>query len=81
MLSMNRILIFGSAALGILFVALGVFYLITPAESLPQYIPGYEPGSAHIHIKHGIGALILGLAFFAYAWFRGGPISHNISQK
>jgi len=38
-----------------------------------MYVPGYEMGSSVIHIKHGIGALLLGLAILAYAWFQTGP--------
>jgi hypothetical protein len=46
---------------------------LEPAGSLPTYAPGFEPGSTHIHFKHGLGTLILALALFALAWFKSGP--------
>jgi hypothetical protein len=72
---MNKTLIFGTVIAGVLLVVLAILYFSTPAGSLPSYIPGYEAGSSRIHLKHGIGSLVLGLALFAFAWFRGGPKS------
>lgn len=69
---MNKTLIFGPVIAGVLFLGLAILYFMTPAGSLPSYIAGYEAGSSHIHLKHGIGSLVLGLALFAYAWFRSG---------
>lgn len=60
---------------GILFVVLAGMYWITPAKSLPTFIPGYEAGVINKHFKHGIGALGLGLACFAFAWFQSGKKS------
>lgn len=59
--------------LGIAFIGLGIFYWMTPAGSLPTYFPGFELGSAHIHFKHGLASLILGLGLFAFAWFKSAP--------
>jgi hypothetical protein len=58
--------------LGIILIIVSIFYFITPAGSLPGFFPGHENGSSHIHFKHGIGALLLGLACMAYAWFQSG---------
>lgn len=58
--------------LGILCLCLAAYYWLTPAGSLPTYLPGYETGSAHVHFKHGLGMLILGFALFAFGWFRSG---------
>lgn len=58
-----------AVALGIILFIVAIVYLMTPAGSLPTYMPGFEVGSATIHIKHSIAAFILGLALFAYAWF------------
>jgi uncharacterized RDD family membrane protein YckC len=60
---------------GIVLVALAVVYFAVPAQSLPGFIPGYEAGNAQHHVKHGIAALLLGLAAFAFAWFQTGPSS------
>jgi hypothetical protein len=56
-------------------VALAVLYFAVPAHALPSFIPGHETGSTRHHIKHGLAALLLGLAAFAFAWFRTGPRS------
>jgi hypothetical protein len=59
--------------LGVVFLALAAFYWLTPAGSLPAFLPGFEAGSDHVHFKHGLGALILALALFAFAWFQSAP--------
>lgn len=70
---MNKAVIGAIVVVGVLFVVLAVIYWAIPAGSLPVYLPGFEVGSTHVHFKHGLGALILGLALFALAWFRSGP--------
>jgi hypothetical protein len=72
----KRILIVvSSIVIGIgLFSIAGVYWL-TPAGSLPGYFPGFEAGSLHIHFKHGVAALLLGLVLFAFAWFKSGEKS------
>ena len=35
-----------------------VMYYTTQAGSLPTFMPGYEAGSAHIHTKHAIIAVV-----------------------
>lgn len=61
--------------LGILLVIVAILYFALPASSLPHFIPGYEAGVAKHHIKHGIGALLLGLGAFALTWFQSGKKS------
>ena len=70
---MNKPIVWLGIIFGIGFIALAALYWITPAGALPIYVPGYEAGSAAIHVKHGIGALLLGLAILAYVWFQTGP--------
>ena len=70
---MNKTLIYLTVIIGILFIGFGVYYFMTPAGSLMTYVPGYETGVTTIHVKHGLGSIILGLALFAYAWFASGP--------
>jgi hypothetical protein len=70
---MNKPMIWVAALVGIVLLVLAVVYWIEPAGSLPAFLPGYEAGSPHIHFKHGLGALILALALFAFAWFQTGP--------
>ncbi len=59
--------------------ALAGYYWATPAGSLPSWLPGHVSGSSHIHTKHGIAALLVGLACLAYAWFAtGGKTSRAV---
>jgi hypothetical protein len=57
---------------GIAFVALGVYYWAEPAGSLASWIPGYEAGSGHHHVKHGLASFLLGVALLIFAWFQTG---------
>jgi len=63
--------------LGIIFIGIAVFYWITPAGSLPTYVPGFIAGSSTIHVKHGIASFILALILFVYAWFTSAPKESN----
>jgi len=62
---------------GIAFVVLGIAYWVEPAGSLPSWIPGYEAGSGHHHIKHGIASFLLGVALLIFAWFQTGDRSRS----
>jgi hypothetical protein len=55
--------------LAIAFLALGIYYLITPAGSLIHVLPGYAAGSSHKHAKHGLASIIVALGFGVLAWF------------
>ena len=68
----NRVLVVVCTILGLLLIAAAVVYWIEPAHSLPGFFPGHEAGSNHHHIKHGIAALVVGLALLALAWFASG---------
>jgi hypothetical protein len=70
---MNKFLMVGAVVLGIVFIVVGSMYFSTPAGSLPGFMPGFEAGSTHIHLKHAIGSLVIALGLFAFAWFQGGP--------
>ncbi len=74
---MNTLLTWGSIIGGVLFIIIAFVYISTPAGSLPVIMPGFEIGSAHIHYKHAIGSLIVGLALFAFAWFSSAPKKIN----
>jgi len=58
--------------LGAICLFLAIIYWIMPASALPAYLPGYDPALNAIHFKHGLAALILGLALFVFVWFRTG---------
>jgi len=70
---MRKTLAWAALILGVLFLVLAVVYWTVPASSLPTYLPGYEAGVAAVHFKHGLAALVLGLALFVYAWFTSVP--------
>jgi hypothetical protein len=58
--------------LGVVFLALAALYALTPAGSLPAFIPGYEAGSDHVHMTHALVSLIVALLLFVFAWFQRG---------
>jgi hypothetical protein len=69
----SRLLIALAIVLGVaLFVVAGV-YFAEPAKSLPSFFPGHSAGSTTHHIKHGIAAVVVGLALLVFAWFATGP--------
>jgi hypothetical protein len=59
--------------LGVVFLVVGLIYVVEPAGSLPSFFPGHEAGSSHHHAKHGIAAFVVALACFTFAWFQSGP--------
>jgi uncharacterized membrane protein HdeD (DUF308 family) len=69
----KRVLIFSAVAIGVLLIAIAVVYLAEPAKSLPSFFPGHSAGSTTHHVKHGIAAIVVALACFAFAWFQSGP--------
>ena len=72
-----RNLMLPAVLLGILLVVVAVVYFVTAAHSLPSFFPGHVSASSseatHHHTKHGIAALVVALACFAFAWFQSGP--------
>jgi len=65
------------AALGVLLIVVAIVYFVEPQHSLPSFFPGHssasDPEAGHHHTKHGIAALVVALACFAFAWFQSGP--------
>ncbi|HMD52275.1 MAG TPA: hypothetical protein VKG62_06115 [Solirubrobacteraceae bacterium] len=74
-----RRLVIPAVALGVLLIVVAVIYFVTPEHSLPSFFPGHSSATSseadHHHTKHGIAALIVALACFAFAWFQTGPKS------
>lgn len=66
-----------AVVLGVLLIVVAVIYFTTPEHSLPSFFPGHSSASSpeadHHHTKHGIAALVVALACFAFAWFASGP--------
>ena len=59
--------------LGLVLIVIAAIYFMMPADALPSFFPGHQAGSDHHHVKHGIAAFLVGLACFAFAWFKSGP--------
>ncbi len=74
---MNKLLVFLSVFFGILIVILALIYFLNPASALPKFIPGYQAGLMRHHYTHGVGALVLGLGAFVFAWFQSGKKSSH----
>ncbi len=69
----DRLLVVLAIVVGIVLIVISIVYFAEPARSLPSFFPGHQADSDHHHAKHGIAALLLGLACFVFAWFRSGP--------
>ena len=69
----DRLLVALAILAGIVLIVIAIVYWAEPAKSLPSFFPGHQAGSTHHHVKHGIAAFLVGLAAFAFAWFRSGP--------
>jgi hypothetical protein len=69
----DRLLVALAVVVGIILIVIAVVYWAEPADSLPSFFPGHQAGSDHHHVKHGIAAFLVGLACFAFAWFKSGP--------
>jgi hypothetical protein len=57
--------------LGLAFALVAILYWLVPAESLPDFFPGFESGSDRVHVKHGIAAAVAAVLMFAIAWYAG----------
>jgi cytochrome b561 len=68
-------LIIPAVIAGLVLIVIAVVYWTSTADGLPSFFPGHQAGSAHHHVKHGIAALLLGLACLVLAWFQTGPAS------
>jgi hypothetical protein len=68
-----RQLIIPAVLLGVVLIVVAVIYFVSTAGGLPGFFPGHQTGSSTHHVKHGIAALLRGLACFVFAWFQTGP--------
>jgi preprotein translocase subunit SecY len=61
------------AVIALLLVIVGIIYFAEPSRSLPSMIPGHLAATAadsgKNHPLRGAGCLVLGVIFFAAAWF------------
>ena len=57
--------------IAIICIIAAVMYFVMPAGQLPTFMPGYEAGSAHVHAKHAIIALVAAVVVFLIGWVLG----------
>ena len=66
-----------AVVLGIVLIIVAIIYFVDPgalaAVVLPGAVSAGDPEAGHHHTKHGIAALVVALACFAFAWFATGP--------
>jgi hypothetical protein len=68
-----RPLTYALIGLGVLCVAVAIYYFVTPAGSLPSFFPGHDAGSTHHHTKHGLAMLGVAVVCWIGAWMTTGP--------
>jgi hypothetical protein len=69
-----------AVVVGIALIAIAIVYWAEPAKSLPSFFPGHDAHSTTHHVKHGIASFAVGLAAFAFAWFRTGT-KQSVSSR
>ena len=57
--------------LAIICIVAAVMYFAMPAGQLPTFMPGFEAGSAHIHTKHAIIAVVAAVILAVIGWLVG----------
>lgn len=57
--------------LAIICIIAAVVYFVMPAGLLPTFMPGYEAGSGHVHVKHAVVAVVAAVVLFLIGWFTG----------
>jgi hypothetical protein len=69
----SRAAVVAAVILGVVLIVVAAVYFVEGAKDLPSFFPGHDASSSHVHVKHGIAALALGLGCLIFAWFRTGP--------
>jgi hypothetical protein len=57
--------------LGVVLLVIAAVYFLVPADQLPGFFPGHEPGVTHMHTKHGIAAGVVGIVLLAAGVWMG----------
>ncbi len=57
--------------LGALLIVVAIVYFAVPAESLPSFFPGHDPGMTRVRLKHGIASGVVGVVLLVVGWFLG----------
>jgi uncharacterized membrane protein HdeD (DUF308 family) len=70
-----------AAVVGVLCLIVGVLYFTQPANALPSFLPGHSATGHEMHTKHGIAAIVVGVACFVFGWFASGKKSTSSGAK
>jgi hypothetical protein len=57
--------------LGAVLIVVAVIYFVVPADSLPSFFPGHDPGMTRVRFKHGVASGVVGVILLAVGWFLG----------
>jgi hypothetical protein len=57
--------------LAIICAIVAVMYFAIPAGNLPDFMPGFEAGSTHIHTKHAVIAAVAAIVLAVIGWLVG----------
>jgi Na+/H+ antiporter NhaD/arsenite permease-like protein len=80
-----RKLVIPAVVVGVLLIVVAVIYFAEPEHSLPSFFPGHASVTSaeanHHHTKHGIAAIVVAIAFFAFAWFQTGPKTSSAGSE
>lgn len=80
-----RRLVIPAVLIGVVLIVVAVIYFVDAEHSLPSFFPGHTSASSadanHHHTKHGIAALVVALACFAFAWFQTGPKTDSQTES
>ena len=59
--------------IGVILLIIAAVYFVVPADQLPGFFPGHEPGVMRLHVKHGIVSGVIGIVLIAAgAWMGRG---------
>jgi amino acid permease len=69
----SKALVVATVVAGVALLIVAGIYFADSASALPSFFPGHQAGSSTHHVKHGLAAVVVALALFAFAWFSTGP--------
>jgi hypothetical protein len=69
----SKAIVAASVIAGVALLVVAGIYFADTASALPSFFPGHQAGSSTHHVKHGLAAVVVALALFAFAWFSTGP--------
>ena len=82
---MKKLVKIGLIILAVIFLALAVYYWVTPADKVPDIISstvsGYHAGDSAVNVKHGLAAIILAAGSGILAWFLSGNKPNKEESK